>query len=417
MTRKIEDNSSSGPGLCEKSLHLTKQCQTNGNSIILSGRNKFKPRSVNREERRKVLKMSVRKLKDIDDPETFLRRSVLVNNTMKRLQVEIRTERETKKTNNSKPLAVGRHESQNHQDLFALERPFGISEDRISNPSIHLNSNSKYCDDSSSSSDSSTSSSGSSSGEDEEEEDIEQEEAMEECVNEADISDNDEDDLKSASALMRRNSNKSDKRQHQQNDISNVISDTDEETSELLREVYLPPPIAPPQMITKIDEESTVAAHLNPGSQFETHHQKSSWTTGNTWAFPPKFSSIEEDLNVDASDDSDALWNELNSNNRSENWTTSIVQSTAPTVSTAMTSTTSNVSHGNASNAWTHSQQTCQVSLVPDVATSTSSLYLTNDSSNTSNSDSGKHISCGQSSLFGELQSVVFNSLIASLET
>jgi hypothetical protein len=30
---------------------------------------------------------------------------------------------------------------------------------------------------------------------------------------------------------------------------------------------------------------------------------------------------------------------------------------------------------------------------------------------------SDKHYSCGQSSLFGELQSVVFNSLIASLET
>jgi len=42
--------------------------------------------------------------------------------------------------------------------------------------------------------------------------------------------------------------------------------------------------------------------------------------------------------------------------------------------------------------------------------TSTSSVYL-------QDSISEKHYSCGQSSLFGELQSVVFNSLIASLET
>ena len=46
--------------------------------------------------------MSVRKLKDIDDPEVFLRRSVLVNNTMKRLQTEIREEKAAKRANSGR---------------------------------------------------------------------------------------------------------------------------------------------------------------------------------------------------------------------------------------------------------------------------------------------------------------------------
>ena len=49
-----------------------------------------------------MLKVSVRKLKDIDDPEVFLRRSVLVNNTMKRLQTEIREEKAAKRANSGR---------------------------------------------------------------------------------------------------------------------------------------------------------------------------------------------------------------------------------------------------------------------------------------------------------------------------
>lgn len=50
-----------------------------------------------KDEGKRVLKMSVRKLKQIDDPETFLRRSVLINNTMKRIQHEIRLEKAARK--------------------------------------------------------------------------------------------------------------------------------------------------------------------------------------------------------------------------------------------------------------------------------------------------------------------------------
>lgn len=49
---------------------------------------------LEKEERRKVLKISVNKLKKIEDPESSLRRSVLINNTMKRLQRETREEKQ-----------------------------------------------------------------------------------------------------------------------------------------------------------------------------------------------------------------------------------------------------------------------------------------------------------------------------------
>lgn len=46
-----------------------------------------------KEERRKVLKISVNKLRKIEDPEASLCRSVLINNTMKRLQREAKEEK------------------------------------------------------------------------------------------------------------------------------------------------------------------------------------------------------------------------------------------------------------------------------------------------------------------------------------
>ncbi|CAB3384560.1 Hypothetical predicted protein [Cloeon dipterum] len=46
-----------------------------------------------KEERRKVLKISISKFKRIEDHESSLRRSVLINNTMKRLQREAREEK------------------------------------------------------------------------------------------------------------------------------------------------------------------------------------------------------------------------------------------------------------------------------------------------------------------------------------
>ncbi|XP_014665583.1 PREDICTED: putative uncharacterized protein DDB_G0271606 isoform X2 [Priapulus caudatus] len=50
--------------------------------------------SATREERKQVLKMSIGKLRQIDDPEVFLRRSVLIHNTMQKLQREVKEEKQ-----------------------------------------------------------------------------------------------------------------------------------------------------------------------------------------------------------------------------------------------------------------------------------------------------------------------------------
>jgi hypothetical protein len=47
-----------------------------------------------KEERRRILKMSVQKLRQMEDPEYFLTRSVLINNTLRKLQDEIREEKQ-----------------------------------------------------------------------------------------------------------------------------------------------------------------------------------------------------------------------------------------------------------------------------------------------------------------------------------
>ncbi|OWF48661.1 uncharacterized protein LOC110452789 [Mizuhopecten yessoensis] len=47
-----------------------------------------------KEERRRVLKISIQKLRQMEDPEHFLRRSVLINNTLKKVQKEIREEKQ-----------------------------------------------------------------------------------------------------------------------------------------------------------------------------------------------------------------------------------------------------------------------------------------------------------------------------------
>lgn len=53
----------------------------------------WSPRLRQRDERKRVLKLSVAKLRRIDDAESCLRRSVLLNNTLRRLQREARDEK------------------------------------------------------------------------------------------------------------------------------------------------------------------------------------------------------------------------------------------------------------------------------------------------------------------------------------
>lgn len=56
--------------------------------------------SERKEERKRIIKMSFKKLKQLEDPESFLRRTVLVNNTVKRLQTEMRAEKTCRTSSN-----------------------------------------------------------------------------------------------------------------------------------------------------------------------------------------------------------------------------------------------------------------------------------------------------------------------------
>ena len=81
MTRFSNDYHNSNGGeasgsMSEKFLHATRKTPASA-SMLSSAKFRF------REDRKRVLKLSVRKLRDIEDPETFLCRSVLINNTMK----------------------------------------------------------------------------------------------------------------------------------------------------------------------------------------------------------------------------------------------------------------------------------------------------------------------------------------------
>ncbi|XP_025103939.1 uncharacterized protein LOC112570005 isoform X2 [Pomacea canaliculata] len=78
-------------GECEDSL-LASSSVTSGFKLprISPFHNTPKQR---KEERRRILKLSIHKMRAVEDPEHFLRRSVLINNTMKRLQRELREEK------------------------------------------------------------------------------------------------------------------------------------------------------------------------------------------------------------------------------------------------------------------------------------------------------------------------------------
>lgn len=84
-----------------------------------------------KEERRKVLKISLNKLKRIEDPEASLCRSVLINNTMKRLQKETRDEKLQKQQlsyprcyDNDSYLNLKRSTSPFSSDNFVVENDF-----------------------------------------------------------------------------------------------------------------------------------------------------------------------------------------------------------------------------------------------------------------------------------------------------
>lgn len=77
----------------------------------------WSPRLRLRDERKRVLKLSLAKLRRIDDAESCLRRSVLLNNTLRRLQRDARDEK-------------NQSECRLHHPAVRLEQPDNIQENR-----------------------------------------------------------------------------------------------------------------------------------------------------------------------------------------------------------------------------------------------------------------------------------------------
>lgn len=98
-------------------------CQTNYGSSFCPRPNRptmISAKYRQREERRKVLKISINKLKKIEDPESSLRRSVLINNTMKRLQREAREEKMQKQERVYGNSTVGSKDEAREQQLVDI---------------------------------------------------------------------------------------------------------------------------------------------------------------------------------------------------------------------------------------------------------------------------------------------------------
>lgn len=76
-----------------------------------------------KDERKKILKISIKKLRQLSDPEFFLRRTVLVNNTTKRLQLELREEKRRNKRRKYRN-GFGVPNSNCLSDMYLFEDPF-----------------------------------------------------------------------------------------------------------------------------------------------------------------------------------------------------------------------------------------------------------------------------------------------------
>merc|ERR1711953_162651 len=374
---------------------------------LLASSHKYKVK----EERKRILKLSVKKLRAIEDREAFLTRSVLINNTLKRLQTEVREEKASKKTAidyNPSPYSFYSIEKAYREEMERLdsngnnESTSSLSQGRLDNATAQqeeLNNQEMFeADDEADSDESSASSSSSSSSE---------EESDEEMVNQESSIDN-------------------------ANQIKNSSLEDD-----LLSEVYMPTP-PPPQMIGSIDDVDIDLKPIRPSTPVP-------WSKPNPSAEAVMKSSCD---NNEADLLSEAV--------RTECWTkpvdtpvsqqSSLLNGNTNSVTSKSTLTSNSVntqswpnlpdlswpSYTPSANANTSSSHSG--SITATVATSVAASEATNFQPNitvpscsshkenlyNSNSSqlSEKCYSCGQSSLFqSELQSVVFNSLIASLET
>lgn len=102
---------------------------------LLASSNKFKFK----EERKRILKLSVKKLRSIEDPEAFLSKSVLINNTLKRLQTEVREEKAERKKCAELP-----DYSPSPYSFYSIEKAYREEMERLDNNGNNPDSTSSF---------------------------------------------------------------------------------------------------------------------------------------------------------------------------------------------------------------------------------------------------------------------------------
>lgn len=361
---------------------------------LLSSNTKYKFK----EERKRILKLSVKKLRSIEDPEAFLSRSVLINNTLKRLQSEVREEKvhakKTLDTYSPSPYSFCSIEKAYREEMERLDNNGNEAEASAdSTSSFQLQGNTDSAqpnhdehmfeadDEDSDTSESSRSSTESSSSDEESESSSES----------------------SPDTVMQQASSGS-------NSTSSSVED------DLLSEVYMPTPSMPPppQMIASLDEDD-----LSITSKRNRPSTPVPWDlTPNSAAAPSSEAVIKSSESCDNEDDS--FWR--SEAVRTECWTKNTdqasVRTTLASSSTVNTWPPSNPEWPTYTPSSDTSASTAS-SFSPNIsAPMCSSSHKENLFQQQNQQNQDKCYSCGQSSLFqSELQSVVFNSLIASLET
>ncbi|XP_057372066.1 uncharacterized protein LOC130692989 [Daphnia carinata] len=317
-------SSSSGGGT--NGLSSSSYCRRLGSATTSSSRRSatfqlWSPRLRLRDERKRVLKLSLAKLRRIDDAESCLRRSVLLNNTLRRLQREARDEKTT---------------GVNHQ--------MGPSPDcasRLHHPAVRL----EQADNNG--------------------HELQMTRSLLSCdelpVSSADLT------LETANGQSRAASIKRRRTSADVTDDLSIPSSLESSSCGLnFSDLYLPPT---PRMISSLEDEEEAEA----------------WQCVKR----PKIA---------------AAGNDVSGRNRPALRPCNSLPSPATSPSTGSSVTSSSSANQNNSPILTG-------------YTSCSGLSLVTSNSSAAASAQQSTYSCGQSSLFGELQSVVFHSLITSLES
>lgn len=378
---------------------------------LLSSNTKYKFK----EERKRILKLSVKKLRSIEDPEAFLSRSVLINNTLKRLQSEVREEKvhakKTLDTYSPSPYSFCSIEKAYREEMERLDNNGNTEQnstssfqlqgnDMASQPNHDEEHMFEADDEDSDTSESSRSSTESSSSD-------EESESSSESMTPA------------AATAASSTTTAAEEEEEDAMQQAQVTSPSVED--DLLSEVYMPTPSMPPppQMIASLDEDDlsiTSKRTIRPSTPVPWDLTPNSATATPTEAVI-KGSSSSTAESCDNEDDS--IWR--SEAVRTECWTKND-QASAVRTTLASSSTV---------NTWQSNPEWPTYTPSSDTSASTASSFSPNISAPMCSTSSHKEnlfqqnqqnqdkcYSCGQSSLFqSELQSVVFNSLIASLET